>query len=65
MAFSEEVEIAGRARVDRSPEQKLAIVLVGLKSGNIAETSRRRHEIALNFYYCCKGEAPARSQRIR
>jgi len=36
-----------------------------LKSGNIAETSRRRHEIALNFYYCCKGEAPARSQRIR
>lgn len=31
-----------KARVDRTPEQKWEIVLEGLKSGNIAETYRRR-----------------------
>jgi transposase-like protein len=38
-----------RARVDRSPEQKLEIVLEGLKSGNIAETCRR-YQVAANLY---------------
>jgi transposase-like protein len=38
-----------RARVDRTPEQKLEIVLEGLKGGNIPETCRR-YEIAPNLY---------------
>jgi transposase-like protein len=46
-----------RARVDRTPEQKLEIVLEGLKGGNIAETCRR-YEIAPNLYYRWKDEAP-------
>ncbi len=45
-----------RARVDRTPEQKLEIVLEGLKSGNIAETCRR-YEVAANLYYRWKDEA--------
>ncbi len=48
--------MARRARVDRSPEQKLEIVLEGLKSGNIAETCRR-YQIAANLYYRWKDEA--------
>ena len=45
-----------RARVDRTPEQKLEIVLQGMKSGNIAETCRR-YEVAPNLYYRWKDEA--------
>lgn len=45
-----------RARVDRTAEPKLEIVLEGLKSGNIAETCRR-YEIAPNLYYRWKDEA--------
>ena len=45
-----------RARVDRSPEQKLEIVLEGMKSGNISETCRR-YELASNLYYRWKDEA--------
>jgi len=48
--------MARRARVDRSPEQKLEIVLEGLESGNIAETCRR-YEVAPNLYYRWKDEA--------
>lgn len=45
-----------KARVDRTAEQKLEIVLEGLKSGNISETCRR-YEIAANLYYRWKDEA--------
>jgi transposase-like protein len=45
-----------RARVHRAPEQKLEIVLEGLRSGNIAETCRR-YEVAPNLYYRWKDEA--------
>ena len=45
-----------RARVDRSPEQKLEIVLEGMRSGNISETCRR-YQIAANLYYRWKDEA--------
>jgi transposase-like protein len=45
-----------RARVDRTPEEKLEIVLQGMKSGNIAETCRR-YEVAPNLYYRWKDEA--------
>lgn len=48
--------MARRARVDRSPEQKLEIVLEGMKSGNISETCRR-YQIAANLYYRWKDEA--------
>ena len=48
--------MARRARVDRTAEQKLEIVLEGLKSGNIAETCRR-YEVAPNLYYRWKNEA--------
>ncbi len=51
-----EREMSRRARVDRTPEQKLEIVLEGLKSGNIAETCRR-YEIGPNLYYRWKDEA--------
>jgi transposase len=37
-AFSEGAEMGKRTRVDRTPEQKLEIVLAGLTGGNIAET---------------------------
>lgn len=47
--------MARRARVDRSPEQKLEIVLEGMKSGNISETCRR-YQIAANLYYRWKDE---------
>jgi hypothetical protein len=40
-AFSKEGAMARRARVDRSSEQKLEIVLEGMKSGNISETCCR------------------------
>jgi transposase-like protein len=55
-AFSKEDGMARRARVDRSPEQKLEIVLEGMKSGNISETCRR-YQIAANLYYRWKDEA--------
>lgn len=45
-----------RARVDRTAEQKLEIVLEGMRSGNISETCRR-YEIAANLYYRWKDEA--------
>jgi transposase len=45
-----------RARVDRSPEQKLEVVLEELKSGNVAETCRR-YQVAANLYYRWKDEA--------
>ena len=45
-----------RARVDRSAEQKLEMVLEGLKSGNLAETCRG-YEMAPNLYYRWKDEA--------
>jgi transposase-like protein len=55
-ASSKEAEVGRRARVDRTPEQKLEIVLEGLKSGNITETCRR-YEIGPNLYYGWKDEA--------
>lgn len=55
-ASKKEAAMGRRARVDRTPEQKLEIVLKGLKSGNIAETCRR-YEIAANLYYGWKDEA--------
>jgi transposase-like protein len=55
-AFSQEAEMGRRARVDRSPEQKLEIVLEGMRSGNISETCRR-YQIAANLYYRWKDEA--------
>ncbi len=45
-----------RVGVDRSPEQKLEIVLEELKSGNVAETCRR-YQIAANLFYRWKDEA--------
>jgi len=48
--------MARRARVDRTPEEKLEIVLQGMKSGNIAETCRR-YEVAPNLYCRWKDEA--------
>jgi transposase len=48
--------MARRARVDRTPEEKLEIVLQGMKSGNIAETCRR-YEVAPNLYHRWKDEA--------
>lgn len=44
-----------RATVQRSAEEKFAIVLEGLKSGNIAETCRN-HQIAATLYYRWKDE---------
>src|SRR5713101_9296621 len=55
-ASSKEAEMGRKARVDRTAEQKLEIVLEGLKSGNISETCRR-YEIAANLYYRWKDEA--------
>ena len=48
--------MARRARVDRTAEQKLEIVLEGMRSGNMAETCRR-YEVAPNLYYRWKDEA--------
>jgi transposase-like protein len=45
-----------RARVHRAPEQKLEIVLEGLRSGNIEEACRR-YEVAPNLYCRRKDEA--------
>jgi transposase-like protein len=39
-----------KAQVQRSAEEKFAIVIEGLKSGNIAETCRT-HQIAATLYY--------------
>ena len=44
-----------KSQVQRSPEEKFAILLEGLKSGNIAETCRQ-HEIAPTLYYRWKDE---------
>lgn len=48
--------MASGVRVDRSPEQKLKIVLEGLKSGIIAETCRR-YQIAANLFYRWKKDS--------
>ncbi|MFZ0285372.1 MAG: transposase [Terriglobales bacterium] len=45
-----------KAQVQRSAEEKFAIVIEGLKSGNIAETCRN-HQIAATLYYRWKDEA--------
>ncbi len=45
-----------KPQVQRSAEEKFAIVIEGLKSGNIAETSRS-HQIAATLYYRWKDEA--------
>jgi len=45
-----------KAQVQRSAEEKFAIVIEGLKSGNIAETCRS-HNIAPTLYYRWKDEA--------
>jgi transposase-like protein len=39
-----------RAQVQRSAEEKFAIVIEGLKSGNIAETCRN-HNLAATLFY--------------
>ena len=44
-----------KSQVQRSPEEKFAIVIEGVKSGNIAE-SCRKHEIAPTLYYRWKDE---------
>jgi transposase-like protein len=44
-----------KAQVQRSAEEKFAIVIEGLKSGNIAETCRS-HNIAATLYYRWKDE---------
>lgn len=45
-----------RKAIQRSAEEKFAIVVEGLKSGNIAETCRT-HQIAATLYYRWKEEA--------
>lgn len=45
-----------RAAIQRSAEEKFAIVMEGVKSGNIAETCRT-HQIAATLYYRWKDEA--------
>jgi len=44
-----------RPKVQRSPEEKFAIVLEGLKSGNVSETCRK-YEIAPTLFYRWKDE---------
>lgn len=44
-----------RAKVQRSAEEKLAIVIEAVKSGNVAETCRK-YEIAPTLYYRWKDE---------
>jgi transposase-like protein len=44
-----------KPKQQRSAEEKLAIVMEGLKSGNIAETCRK-FEIAPNLFYRWKDE---------
>ena len=44
-----------RPKVQRSPEEKLAMVMEALKSGNVAETCRR-HDIAPALFYRWKDE---------
>ena len=45
-----------KPQVQRSAEEKYAIVMEGVKSGNIAETCRT-HQIAATLYYRWKDEA--------
>ena len=45
-----------KASIQRSAEEKYAIVMEGVKSGNIAETCRN-HQIAATVYYRWKDEA--------
>jgi transposase-like protein len=45
-----------KPQVQRSAEEKFAIVIEGLKSGNIAETCRT-HQVAATLYYRWKEEA--------
>jgi transposase-like protein len=44
-----------KAQVQRSAEEKFAIVIEGLKSGNIAETCRN-HNIAATLFYRWKDD---------
>lgn len=44
-----------RPKVQRSPEEKFAIVLEGLKSGNVSETCRK-YEIAPTLFYRWRDE---------
>ena len=44
-----------RPQIQRSAEEKYAIVMEGVKSGNIAETCRT-HQIAATLYYRWKEE---------
>ena len=44
-----------RSKVQRTPEEKLAIVMEAMRSGNVAETCRK-HEVAPTLYYRWKDE---------
>ena len=44
-----------RPKVQRSAEEKFAVVMEALKSGNVAETCRK-HEIAPTLFYRWKDE---------
>ena len=44
-----------RSKVQRTPEEKLAIVMEAMRSGNVAETCRE-HEVAPTLYYRWKDE---------
>jgi transposase-like protein len=51
----QEARMGRRSRVQRTPEEKLAIVMEAMKSGNVAETCRK-HEVAPTLYYRWKDE---------
>jgi len=44
-----------RSKVQRTPEEKMAIVMEAMRSGNVAETCRK-HEVAPTLYYRWKDE---------
>jgi transposase-like protein len=52
----QEAKMPRKPQVQRSAEEKFAIVVEGLKSGNIAETCRN-HQIAATLYYRWKDDA--------
>src|SRR5579859_513128 len=52
----QEASMPRKSQVQRTPEEKFAIVMEGLKSGNVAETCRN-HQIAPTLYYRWKDEA--------
>ena len=47
--------MARRSRVQRTPEEKFAIVMEAMKNGNVAETCRK-HEVTPTLYYRWKDE---------